>query len=245
MENALDESIRIITRAREKGVVLRLIGGLAIRQHCGEPAFCDREYGDIDVVGLSHQANSIMETIEEFGYHEANLYTMISGGNHLLFEKPDSEDHIDVFLDKLQMEHDIDLRDRLDIEENTISVSDLLISKLIIKNLNEKDYRDIISLVKDLPLGHKDAPKTINIDYIAELCSQNWGLNQDILTAIDACIGFLKTYFFDEPTLQELQKRFVEIRVVIKNHSKSIKWILRSYFGKRFAWRNEVELENA
>jgi hypothetical protein len=245
MENALEESIRIIARAREKGVVLRLIGGLAIRQHCGEPAFCDREYGDIDVVGLSHQANSIMETIGEFGYHETNLYTMISGGNHLLFEKPDSEDHIDVFLDKLQMEHDINLRDRLDIEENTISVSDLLISKLIIKNLNEKDYRDIITLVKDLPLGHEDTPKTINIDYIAELCSQNWGLSQDVLAAIDACMGFLKTYSFDEPTLQELEKRFAEIRETIGNHPKSIKWILRSYFGKRFAWRNEVELENA
>jgi hypothetical protein len=245
MENALERSMRILRRARERGTVLRLIGGLAVAQHCDDHSFCEREHEDIDFVGFLHQSPIIIETIEEFGYHETNLYTMVSGGNHLLFEKPDSEDHIDVFLDKLQMEHDIDLRDRLDIEENTISVSDLLISKLIIKNLNEKDYRDVITLVKDLPLGHKDTPKTINIDYIAELCSQNWGLSQDILTAIDACMGFLKTYSFDEPTLQELQKKFVEIRETIGNHPKSIKWVIRSHFGKRFAWRNEVELENA
>jgi hypothetical protein len=244
MENVLDESIRIITRAREKGIVLRLIGGLAIRQHCGELAFCDREYGDIDLVGRSRQASAIIETIEEFGYHEGNIYTMISGGTHLLFERPGSKDHVDVFLDKLQMEHDIDLRDRLDIEENTISVSDLLICKLIIKNLNEKDYRDIVTIVKDVPLGHEDIPKTVNIDYIAALCSQNWGLNQDIFTAIDACVDFLKTYHFDEPTLEELQRRFAELREAIENHPKSIKWTLRSYFGKRLAWRNEVELEN-
>jgi hypothetical protein len=244
MKDALDESIRIIKRAREKGIVLRLIGGLAIRQHCGEPAFCEREYGDIDLVGLLRQSSAIMETIQEFGYHESNLYTMISGGTHLLFEKPDSEDHVDVFLDKLQMEHDIDLRNRLDIEENTISVSDLLLTKFIIKNLNEKDYRDIITLVKDLPLGHEDIPKTINIDYIAALCSRNWGLSQDLLTAINACIGFMKTYQFEEDVTQEIQGKFTEIREAIENYPKSSKWTLRSYFGKRLAWRNEVELEN-
>lgn len=244
MERALEESIRIITRARAKGVVLRLMGGLAIRLHCGEPAFCDREYGDIDVVGLSNEAEAIMETIEEFGYQENNFYTMLSGGAHLLFEKPDSKDHIDVFLDKLPMEHDIDLRDRLDIEENTISVSDLLISKFIIKEMNEKDYRDIITIVKDDPLGHEDTPNTINIDYIAALCSKNWGLNIDVFTAIDSCMEFLKTYHFDDPTSEELLRKFEEIRQAIENHPKSLKWIIRSRIGKRLAWRNEVELQN-
>ena len=244
MEYASQKAAQIIKRAKENGVTLRLIGGLAIRQHCGELAFCDREYGDIDLVGLSHQAKAVMETMKELGYQENNFYTMLSGGTHLLFEKPDSKDHIDVFLDILPMEHDIDLRGRLDIEENTISVSDLLISKLIIKEMNEKDYRDIITIVKDIPLGHEDIPETINIDYIAALCSQNWGLNLDVLQAIDACMAFLKTYHFDEPTSQELTTKFLEIQQAIEYHPKSLKWMIRSRVGKRFAWRNEVELQN-
>jgi hypothetical protein len=244
MKNAFEESKRILQRARARGVVLRLVGGLAVQLHCDDFSFCGREHADIDFVGFSHQSSSIIEVIEEFGYRENNIYTMISGGAHLLFEKPASQDHIDVFLDKLQMEHDIDLRERLDIEENTISVSDLLVCKLIIENLNEKDYKDIITIVKDNPLSHEDTPKTINIDYIAALCSQNWGLSKDLLTSIDSCLDFIKTYHFEEVVAQEIQKKFGEIREAIEDHPKSFRWTLRSYFGKRLAWRSEVELEN-
>jgi hypothetical protein len=245
MENAIEESKLILRRAREKGVVLRLIGGLAVRQHCVDLSFCEREHEDIDFVGLSHQSSTIIDTIEEFGYQEDTSFTMTSGGTHLLFKKPDSDADVDVFLDKLQMEHEIDLRERLNIEENTISVSDLLVCKLIIENLNEKDYHDIIAIVKDNPLSHEDTPHTINIDYIAALCSQNWGLSQDLLTSISSCLDFMKTYHFEEAVSQEIRRKFGEIREAIEDHPKSFRWTLRSHLGKRLAWRSEVELENS
>ncbi len=244
MENTVVESMRIIDKARARGVVLRLAGGLAVRQHCKQFEFCERDHGDIDCVGLSQQSSAIIETIQDLGYRENTQFRFTSGGTRLLFEKPGSDDHVDVFLDHLRMEHDIDLRDRLDIEKNTISVSDILVTKLIITKMNEKDYRDIITVVKDLPLGEEDAPETINIRYIGALCARSWGLYQDAMTTLDACADFMRQYHLKEEIAQEVLKRLMLIREAIASHPKSVKWRLRSHIGKRLAWRKEVEMQN-
>ncbi|MBN2230822.1 MAG: hypothetical protein JW779_14630 [Candidatus Thorarchaeota archaeon] len=244
MKDAIQESRRIISEARERGVTLRLIGGLAFRQHCNELAFCEREYGDIDLVGLSHESSRIINTLTALGYKENITYTLASGGNRLLFEKPDSQDHVDIFLDKLRMEHDITLRHRLDIEEFTISVSDLLICKLIIMNLNEKDYRDIITIVKDLTLGEVDAPSVINTKYLAKICSSRWGLYYDVIASLDKCIKFLDYYQLDEVVAREVLKRLALIKQRIVDHPKSLRWKLRNHVGKRLQWRKIVELEH-
>jgi len=244
MKNAFEESISIIKKARERGVILRLFGGLAVKEHCGKDDFCEREHGDIDLIGLAYQSSAIIDTIQGFGYRENTDNTFASGGTHLLFEKSGSKDHIDVFLDKLRMEHEIDLSDRLDIEENTISVSDILVCKLIIADLTEKDYRDILTLVKDLPLGEDDLPKTINIKYIQELCAQNWGLYQDIIASLDSCLDFIKNYQFKDEVAQDVRKKFIVIKTAISDYPKSAKWKLRSHIGKRLAWKKKVELES-
>ncbi len=244
MENAVPESMRIIDEARARGVVLRLAGGLAVRQHCREYEFCERDYGDIDFVGLSHQSSAIVEIIEGLGYRENTHYTITTGGTRLLFERPGSTDHVDVFLDHLRMEHDIDLRDRLDFEKNTISVSDILVTKLIITKMNEKDYRDIITIVKDLAIGEEDAPETINIRYIGALCAKDWGLYRDVITTLDACADFMRQYHLEEQTAQDVLRRLMLIREAIVSHPKSVKWRLRSHIGRRLAWRKEVEMQN-
>jgi hypothetical protein len=243
MEDALQKSALIISKANENGATLRLIGGLAFRKHCRELDFCEREYGDIDLVGLSHEAPMIIKTLVDLGYKENTRYTLVSGGNRLLFEKFGSKDHVDIFLDKLRMEHEIDLRKRLDLEEFTISVSDLFVCKLIILNFNEKDYRDIISIVKDLNLGEEDLPSTINVNYIGELCARNWGLYHDITNSIDDCIEFVNNYQLEEEVAQKVLMRFNSIRKVIVEYPKPAKWKFRRYIGERYPWRKQVELE--
>ncbi|TFG99017.1 hypothetical protein E4H12_04245 [Candidatus Thorarchaeota archaeon] len=243
MEDALQKSTLIITKAKENGATLRLIGGLAFRQHCRELDFCEREYGDIDLVGLSSEAPIIIKTLIDLGYKENARYTLTSGGTRFLFEKFESKDHVDIFLDKLRMEHDIDLRQRLSLEEFTISVSDLLVCKLIILNFNEKDYRDIITIVKDLDIGEDDLPSTINMDYIGRICSRNWGLYHDVTNSIDECIEFIENYHLEEEVAQKVVMRFNAIRKAIDQYPKSGRWKFRRYIGESYPWRKTVELE--
>lgn len=239
----VSESERILQRATENDIILRLAGGLAIREHCKEIVFCERKYADIDFVGLSHQSHQIIKTFEELGYIEKRSMTIATSGTRLLFEKPGSADHVDVFLDKINIEHMIDLRNRLANEERTVSVSDLLLIKLAISRLNEKDFRDMFTLLKDLKVGYDDTAGTINADYIAKLCSSSWGLHKDILMNIERCLDFVNNYDFQP----DERARIIDILEILKarilTHHKSTHWKLRALFGTSIPWRREIELE--
>jgi hypothetical protein len=82
-----------------------------------------------------------------------------------------AEDHVDVFLDVFRMDHRVDLRDRLAIEPCTVSAGDLLLTKLQVFRAEERDLRDIVSLLQDDELAGEDAPGTVNVAYLAELCA--------------------------------------------------------------------------
>jgi hypothetical protein len=238
---ASDESSQILNGARERNAVLRLVGGLAIHMHCSEHPFCDRSHGDMDFVGLSSQYESIVQVMKEAGYTENTNMTVSTGGSRLLFEKSGVKDHIDVFLDRIDIEHEIDLKDRLNIEKDTISVSDLLLLKLTITRLNEKDIRDIITMVKDLPMGRDDSSGTINMAYIADLCAKSWGLHHDVTASVRRTLDFLPGYSLAENVSSEVAGRLDEIEREILGAPKSLRWRLRALLGERVPWRREIE----
>ncbi|MGY5852923.1 MAG: hypothetical protein RTU92_05090 [Candidatus Thorarchaeota archaeon] len=240
----ISESLRIIQEGQKHGAVLRMIGGLAVRAHCEDLEFCEREYGDVDLVALGKQVVKIRSTFVSLGYSEDLSVARSTDGTRLLFHRNDLEDHVDVFLDKLRMEHTIDLRDRLQIEDLTITVSDVIITKLIIHVMNEKDYRDIFTIMKDMEMGHEDTPGLINVNYIASVCSKDWGLFQDITSKIDECLQVMSHYNFSQPESDLIRTRFLSIKESMEREPKSLKWKLRSLMGTRIAIRDVVEEEN-
>lgn len=64
----LDEGLRIVDAARERGVVPRLLGGLAVRTYCSMIAFCERDYSDLDMAGLEAQSSRVIALFRELGY---------------------------------------------------------------------------------------------------------------------------------------------------------------------------------
>lgn len=240
-ETKMAEAKRIIDVAREKGVILKLIGGLAVRNHCVITYFCEREYLDIDFVGLANQSNKITYLFEELGYMENKNVWLATAGNQKQFHKENPEDHVDVFLDVLKMDHVIDFKGRLNIEDYTISVSDLLLSKLQIFQINEKDVRDILTIVKDLPLGKEDKKGVINVKYVAEVCSKDWGLYHDVVMNINKCIKLIHYYNLTPEEVEKIKSKISEIKEAIEKAPKTLRWKLRAKIGERKAWRRTVE----
>lgn len=236
-----EEASDILETAREAGVALKLVGGWAIQLHCTEHDFCDREHPDIDFVGLRSQYEDIVEVMTQHGYVENRNMTMATSVSRLLFEKPGSNDHIDVFLDFIDIEHYIDLRDRLEIEEHTISVSDLLLIKATISRLNEKDLRDIVTMVKDLRVGSDDSRGAINKSYIAEVCANRWGLHHDVLAAFRKSLNLLSRYKLPDAAERSVRDRLESLIEAIESHPKSLRWRLRALLGERISWRRPVE----
>lgn len=244
-EDKIAEAIRIIDIARKKGAILRLIGGLAVRNHCEIIDFCERDYGDIDLVGLKKHFKKINETFKEAGYKENRHVAIATSGQQMQFYKQDLEDHVDVFLDVFRMEHDVVLKERLTLEDYTISISDILITKLQIYTMNEKDLRDILTIVKDVPLDEEDKSGIINTKYIAQLCAKDWGLYTDILSNIDKCLNLLHHYNLLPEEVEQIQTKLTKLTEVIENEPKTRRWKLRAKIGKKKAWYRVVEEEGA
>lgn len=249
----ISEAQRIIDAARQRGIVLRLFGGLAVRAHCEVIGFCDRDYADIDVVGLKAQAKKITPLFAELGYTE-NLHVRNATFNRQLqFARPcvhpgigpngraHEDDHVDVFLDTFKMDHEIDLKGRLEIEPYTIATTDLLLTKLQIYKINDKDVRDILTLLKDRDVGEEDRPGVINLKRVAELCAQDWGLFYDVSLNLQLCGERVSDFGLSDEQVGLIRERLARLIMVIDDMPKPLQWRLRARIGTRRAWHNEVE----
>jgi hypothetical protein len=249
----LDEAKGIIDAAREEGVSLRLMGGLAVRTYCSVIDFCDRDYSDIDLVGLSTQTRGIGRVLERLGYQENVSVAVATGGRQVQFFREcrhldtdahffiHPDDHVDIFMNSFRMDHDIDLRGRLNIEDYTISVSDLLLSKLQIHRINEKDIRDILTVMKDLPAGQSDARGVINLTYIAGLCARDWGLYQDVAASVGKCMDAMPRYHLKPGAWDKISRDFSALLEEIDGAKKSLVWKLRAKLGEKIPWYREIE----
>jgi len=253
------EARRLVEGARQQGVTLRLIGGLAIRQHCTILPFCERDYSDIDVVGLKAERHQIQDAFVELGYQPNERFNALHGDTRLEFVDPVNERHVDVFLDTFEMDHYIDLRHRLALDDYTVPLSDLLLSKLQIVRLNEKDVRDILTLLKDCDVGHDeapsrppfrevrragasdDAPGVINVDYIIELCSCDWGLWKTLTTNVDKVRERMGDYALTAEEQARVRERLATLQEMLVEAPKCLRWKLRDVVGERLQWYNVPE----
>ena len=247
------EAKGIIDAARSRGLVLRLIGGLAVRFHCDSLDFCERKNGDIDLVGHRDDANRLASLFADLGFEEIVHVRQATGGRQLQFalegrqrveqarrETP-AYDHVDVFLDTFKMDHAIDLTERLHFGDYTVTVSDILLTKLQMAHLNEKDERDIFTLLQDLELGTAEDPGTIDVAYIARLCASDWGLFHDVELNLGLLRERLDAYPLPPGGGARARANLTRLQEAIEAHPKSWIWRLRAKIGERHSWRNQVE----
>ncbi len=247
------EGRRIVDAARERGLTLRLIGGLAVRAHCEELSFCGRDHSDLDMVGLGHEIGGLVGLFGALGFRErlhvreatlrgqAQFVRDCAHGSADGAYAVHAEDHVDVFLDAFRMDHSVDLRDRLAIEPYTVSASDLLLTKLQVFRAEERDLHDIVTLLKDDELAGEDAPGAVNVPYLAGLCARDWGLFYDVTRNLRRCAESLGAYGL-EPANED------HVRVAVEHLIRSVEaapkaraWRWRAMVGTRRRWHEHVE----
>ena len=86
-DRLMAEAMDTVDAARAMGVTLRLTGGLAIRRYCIDLDFMDREYSDIDYVGLSDEKKEIHAVFESLGYTENRYVTQSTDSGQLQYIK--------------------------------------------------------------------------------------------------------------------------------------------------------------
>ena len=241
-----EQELKYILRASEdKGILLRVIGSLAFQMHCPHfgylQAALGRAYTDIDFAAYSKQSRQIQELMIDLDYQENREVFITSEGERAIFDKPKSGLHVDVFYEKLDFCHTISWKDRLGVDSPTIPLAELLLEKMQIVKINEKDVIDTIMLLLEHPLGEGDH-ETINIDRVARLCADDWGLWRTTTMNLDKVRQLAHRY----KQLTADQKAKVEAQVAtaltrLDSEPKPLAWKLRARVGDRVKWYKDVD----
>jgi hypothetical protein len=238
------EADRLLRAARAEGVTLRLLGALAFKRRCPVHArlqdVLKRVYTDIDFAAYSKEARKVQTLLSREGYVEDEMTYVESEGSRMVFNHPATGLHLDVFLDKLDFCHTVLWNGRLEQEEDTIPLAEMLMQKMQIVQLNEKDIVDTIMLLLEHPLGDRDG-ENINIELVAEVCARDWGWWRTLTMNLTKVKQIATTY----PQLSDQEKLRVAEQVDaalarLQAKPKSLGWKLRAKVGDRKKWYRDV-----
>ena len=247
-----DEAHELIDAASGAGLTLRLLGGLAVREHCRTAELCARDYSDLDMVSRTRDARGLRAVFAGFGYREDHETAGATGNTQLRFVRAcrhpgveriraHDDDHVDVFLDTFRMDHEIALGGRLDREPYTLSASDLLLTKLQVFKLNDKDIRDVVTLLDGLSVSDGATPGAIDAGYIAGLCADDWGLYYDVGLTLQRVEEHIGEFGLSAARVAAVRQRLARLVAAIARAPKSVRFRLRARIGTRARWHNELD----
>jgi hypothetical protein len=241
LEDPIPEGRRLVDSATEEGLTVRLLGGVAI--YLQSPAtgpLLPRKIGDIDVVTRRGSRTAITRMLTKAGYTADAMFNTLHGARRLAFVDETNQRKLDVFIEEFSMCHDIPIAGRLDRDPYTIPLAELLLTKLQIVQLNERDQRDIYSLTYQHPLATGREPG-VEAAFIADVCAKDWGLWRTVKATIERCQENVAGYDIDPAAARLIRERLGALWDRIEQEPKGAKWRLRSRVGDRMRWYDEPE----
>lgn len=235
--DVVEEAVRTTEEAEKSGTTLRLLGGVAIRLRAEDgldPAF-EREYADLDWIVPKGKSSEAQKFFESIGYTPHVRFNAIHGRERLLFFDEQNDRQVDVLVGSFRMSHQIPFGDRLALEPVTVPLAELLLTKLQIVELNEKDVRDAFALLHDHPVEERDGD-AINGAHIARLCSSDWGLWRTFTANLEALEGHIDRYDLPEESKGRIRERVEKLLGRIEEEPKSLGWRMRAKIGDRKRW---------
>lgn len=237
---------RIVEAVAAAGAPIRVLGSIGVALHCPHakallPSF-ERTYADIDFAAYGRNARDVTAAVTRLGYREDREVSITSEGRRAIFDHPtEPRVHLDVFYDQLEFCHRIPLAGRLEADRPTIPLAELLLSKLQIVKLNEKDVVDTVLLLLDHEIGKGD-DDVIDVERVAELCAADWGLWRTLTMNLEKVRALAATY----PQLDASQRA----RTIAATHAlkramddapKPLAWRVRDRVGDRRQWWTDVD----
>jgi hypothetical protein len=239
--DTFDESVRVVRAANERGIPLKLIGGQAVRLLC--PAFPHRARGDqdMDFACVSSRKRAVIEFFDGLGFRGDARFNTLHGDRQMYFTTAGGGTAVDVVMDRLNMCHVLDFSDRIDRLPDTLDIADLLLSKLQIVALNEKDVHDLLHLLAAFEVRDGDEPGTIGLDRVGALVCGDWGWWRTVTMNLDKLVQLAHGANLPEARRFEPAEQARALRTYCDTCHKTVKWKLRAKVGDRVRWFEEPE----
>lgn len=264
----LREAQEIVEKAKEKGIILRILGGLGIAIHCqehkefakklgrvGTGVVKGQEYSDIDYFSYRKQREKIKELFHKIGYAKRRATLSTAASERQIYYHPKGWFYVDVFFDKLLVaNHPIDFRGRLELDYPTITVTDMLLEKIQMwEAFSMKDLKDCLLLLKAHDIKEKGEKEGIDASYIAKLLAKDWGFGytattnlkklRKVITEIDELgpeVG-IDPKQIEKKDREEIARKIEDLLERIDKEPKSFGWKMRAKVGTKKRWYNPVE----
>jgi len=251
VHDPLPEALMLARGAAEAGLGLKLLGGLAVRVMCPDFTPRLRAGQDMDFACLSKGRKDVVAYLERSGCTGDRRFNNLNGDRQMYFNAPSGRP-VDVMVDRLTMCHTLDFRPSFGRMPLTVDAVDVLLSKLQIVELNEKDVRDITQLLSGLPVGAA-APGSagtgsagtgsagtgsIDTGRFGQVLASDWGWWRTVTGSLAKLPALLEA----SPDLIPPAAPFDPLAAsralleVAESVPKGVKWRLRANVGDRVRW---------
>lgn len=259
------EATHIVATAQSQGVYQRILGSLAAYIHSmdrpeiistfrslgrfgeGKPNFTD-----LDLMAYSKQGRQVGQVFKQLGFKPDDVVNGFFGDRRLIYYSPAGTYHVDVFLNRLEFSHTVEFGEnpgagRLELDSPTISLTDLVLEKLQIHEINHKDLIDLIIVF----LGHHTSSNEANdresVDgtYISRILGDDWGFYYDAIANLDKTKS-LASQLAKEGKLTDAHVSTIGQEIdnlvnMVNSSPKTKKWEIRARVGTKKPWYRQVE----
>jgi hypothetical protein len=241
---ALEEAVQICVTAAEQEITVRMAGGLAIQYLTPEfpPRGGDRQ--DLDLAIEASDRRPLTQFLTERGYVADKNFNALYGHKQLYFQSTHSLRSLDVLVDRLHMCHTVEFKGRIGRMPVTLDVTDLLLSKLQIVELNEKDAQDVLYLASAYPVKSGDEPGTIGLDRILPLVGTDWGWWRTVTLNLERIINLAEgngRALVPEGGKYQAVEQLAALGKAIETAPKTLRWKARARVGERVRWYETPE----
>jgi hypothetical protein len=242
-DDPLPEAIALAKGAADAGLGLKLLGGLAVRVLCPEFPPRLRAGQDMDFACMSKGRKNVVAYLEKSGCQPDRRFNNLNGDRQMYFNAPSGRP-IDVMVDRLTMCHTLDFRPAFGNLPLTVDAVDVLLSKLQIVELNEKDARDTLHLLSGVPVSGNPAVDSsgdgasIDSDRFGKVLGADWGWWRTVtgnLKKLPALANEHPELLPPDPPYDAIAQAAYLLELA-ESAPKGVKWKLRANVGDRVRW---------
>lgn len=248
----IELGIQTVQKATEEGVVLRLMGSVAFRAHTltltdlhgrlARMSASGEELSDLDYVSYHKCRDEVEELLGKLGYkpdRAAQIFPWF-GAERPVYLVPQGKLKADIFFDRLEMCHVIDFENRLEVDDLTIPLAELLLEKMQIVQINEKDLKDSAALLVDHDIGSTDK-EIINGNHIARILADDWGFWYTATTNLRKLKNYLPKMALTPEEQGIVETRIEKLLQDIEDEPKTAAWRKRAEVGTKKIWYRHVD----
>jgi hypothetical protein len=246
-ETFLEESNKIIGEAENSGVLIRIMGSVAFKLHCPKFSYLseqmNRKLTDLDFASYTGEMTHVDKLLRGLGYTtQSYVQLAVATMGRSIYWKKDSSVHVDVFWDRLEMNHTVNFKGRLERDKPTIPLSELLQEKFQIVKINWKDVKDAIMLLREHDVAQSDdGREVVDLSVITSALSNDWGYYYTFTQNIRETQNRLgELTMLSDADKANVSEKLARILQIIEDTPKTTKWKMRARIGTRRLWYTEV-----